>query len=70
LEVHRNPSTEVLRRPLEPKLVRGGRRCSITARPYGGDPRKYLVHVCVDGTAASVAALVEVITTEARATGL
>jgi 4-cresol dehydrogenase (hydroxylating) len=40
------------------------------ARIYGGTGDEYLMHVCVDGTAESVDALVRVIAAEAAAAGL
>ncbi|GAA4800610.1 FAD-binding oxidoreductase [Streptomyces ziwulingensis] len=40
------------------------------AKAYGGPAGQYLVHVCVDGTARSVAALSAVVTAEAERSGL
>jgi 4-cresol dehydrogenase (hydroxylating) len=61
-----------LRRWVHQGLVRGTPRVfdPITGRSYGGDEGKFLVHLCVDGTAAVVDALVTVITDEARRSGL
>jgi 4-cresol dehydrogenase (hydroxylating) len=61
-----------MRRWVHQGLTRGVPRVfdPLAARSYGGDEGRFLVHVCVDGTAAAVAALVEVITAEARASGL
>jgi 4-cresol dehydrogenase (hydroxylating) len=61
-----------LRRWVGQGLTRGVPRVfdPAAARAYGGTDGEFLVHVCVDGTAAAVDALAAVIADEARASGL
>ncbi|MFJ6666544.1 FAD-binding oxidoreductase [Streptomyces sp. NPDC091383] len=63
---------EAVRRWVGQGLVRGVPRLldPYTGRPYGGGRGEFLLHLCVDGTPAAVAALVDVLTAEAHATGL
>jgi 4-cresol dehydrogenase (hydroxylating) len=61
-----------LRRWVHQGLVRGVPRVfdPLAGRSYGGDPDKFLVHLCVDGTAEAVEAMVAVITAAAHRSGL
>ena len=61
-----------LRRWVHQGLVRGVPRVfdPLAGRSYGGDPGRFLVHLCVDGTAEAVDAMVGVITSLAHKSGL
>lgn len=63
---------DLLRRWVAQGLVSGVLKAynPAAARAYQGRPGEFLVHVCVDGTAASVAALTTVIIDEATSSGL
>jgi 4-cresol dehydrogenase (hydroxylating) len=66
------PAMDELRRWVGQGLVRGVPKVynPTAARPYRGTEGQFLVHVCVDGTAAAVAALTGVVTEEAVRSGL
>ncbi|MFZ3561258.1 FAD-binding oxidoreductase [Streptomyces sp. BH055] len=65
-------AVEAVRRWVRQGLVSGVPRLldPFTGRPYGGPEGEFLLHLCIDGTPAAVAALVDVLTAEAHATGL
>lgn len=66
------PAMDELRRWVGQGLVRGVPKVynPTAARPYRGTEGQFLVHVCVDGTAAAVAALTAVVTEEAVRSGV
>ncbi|MEU4447572.1 FAD-binding oxidoreductase [Actinosynnema sp. NPDC050801] len=65
-------ATALLRRWVAQGLTRGVSKFynPAAARGYGSARGKFLVHICVDGTAAAVEALTAVIADEARASGV
>lgn len=69
---HLRPAVDELRRWVAQGLVRGVPKVynPAAARAYRGAEGQFLAHVCVDGTAAAVAALTAVVTEEAARSGL